>query len=200
MARTTKYTAAQSGTLETVHAVSDCSASALYLPLAGAHLDVRLTETPLLRWRWRIERSLDVAHEREKSGDDFAARVYVMFAFDTEHATIAQRLRHRLGEALYRRSIPGNAIDYVWTSHEPRGARWDNPYAPESKMASLGAGPMLEWRSEEVDVETDYRTLFGTAPPPIVAVAVMTDSDDSCQRATAEFADLGFTARQGRRR
>ncbi len=123
-----------------------------------------------------------------------------MFAFDPEHATIAQRLRHRLGEVLYRRSIPGNAIDYVWTSHEPRGARWNNPYAPESKMISLGAGPMPEWRSEEVDVETDYCTLFGTAPPPIVAVAVMTDSDDSCQRAAAEFADLGFTARQDRRR
>ena len=36
----------------------------------------------------------------------------------------------------------------------------------------------------------DYRTLFGAAPPPIVAVAVMTYSDDSCQRATAEFAEV----------
>ncbi len=171
-----------------VRAESECSASALLLRVE----DVDLRRMPLLRWRWRVEHRLDLADERHKGGDDFAARVYVMFRFDPARASWLERARRRVAEAFYGRELPGNAINYVWSSREPAGAVWDNPYTASSKMVSLGAGPLPEWRSEEVNVWDDYRRLFATDPPALVGVALMSDSDDSCGRAVAWLAELRF--------
>ena len=35
-----------------------------------------------ISWRWRLERCLDNAEESERAGDDFAARVFVLFGRD----------------------------------------------------------------------------------------------------------------------
>ena len=171
-----------------VRATSECAASAIYLPVAG----VDLTRTPRLAWRWRIERGLEVADERTRRGDDFAARVYVTFRFDPERAPFAERLRYRLARALYGERVWGRALVYAWTSHELAGARWDSPVAAGAKMISLGCGPLPAWATAEVDVAADFAAAFADAPPPLQAVALMTDSDDTCSGATADFADLRF--------
>jgi hypothetical protein len=95
---------------------------------------------------------------------------------------------------MFGSELPGNAINYVWSSREPAGAAWENPFTAHSRMVSLGAGPLGMWRSEDVDVLADYRTHFGDPVPTVVAVAVMSDSDSSCQRAEAHLARFRFVA------
>lgn len=189
--RASRYQPVDLDGVRAVRAESECSASALVLPVKN----VELRRTPLLRWRWYVERQLDLANERQKGGDDFAVRLYVMFRFEPERASWLERARRRVAEVLYGQDLPGNTINYVWSSREPAGSVWDNPYAASSKMVSLGAGPLPEWRSEEVDVWSDYRRLFGTDPAGLIAVALMSDSDDSCGRTAAWLAELRFATR-----
>jgi hypothetical protein len=189
--RQTTYTVVRTGGIEALKAESDCSASAMYLPLGK----VDLSSTPMLHWRWKIEKRLRVGDERTKAGDDFAARTYVMFRFDPERASFWQRAQHALGSKLYGDVIPGNTINYVWSSREPPGSKWDNPFTGASKMVSVGTGPTSGWVSQVVDVDSDYRELFGHAPPPLLALAVMTDSDNSCQAAVAYYTDFRFVSR-----
>jgi hypothetical protein len=104
-------------------------------------------------------------------------------------------MRRAVAAKLYGRDLPGRALNYVWTAHQPAGARWDNPFAEAAKMISLGRGPLPEWKEERVDLVADYESSFGTPPPAATALAVMTDADNSCQRAAAAFADFRFTGR-----
>jgi hypothetical protein len=187
----TTYTVVRDGDTQAVKAVSDCAASALYMPVT----DIDLARTPRLQWRWKVEQPLAVADERVKKGDDFAARAYVMFRFDPDRASLWQRLQHAIGTRLYGEVIPGGAINYVWASREARGAKWDNPFASTAKMVSLGSGPLPQWTTEVADVAEDYRDLFGHEPPPVLAVALMTDTDNSCQQAIAYYADFRFLSR-----
>jgi hypothetical protein len=184
----TRYEAVTSDGVAGVKATSHCSASAFYVALKG----VDLSSTPRLHWRWRIEQGLEVRNERGKPGDDFAARVYVMFRFDAEHASLWERAVHALGTKLYGDIVPGHAIDYVWSSHEPAGAAWDSPYSAASKMVSLGRGPHSEWSAVVVDVAADYMKFFGQSAPPLLALGLMTDSDNTCQSAVADYADFRF--------
>ncbi len=171
-----------------VRSDSRCSASALAVPLERVDLEA----TPLLRWSWKIEQPLAPREERVKAGDDFAARVYLTFRFDPRGASWGERLRNRIGRSIYGREVPGRALNYVWTSSEPAGESWDNPFAPASKMISLGSGPLPEWRSQEVNVVRDYQRFFeGDLAQPL-GLAIMTDSDNSCSRASAWFADFAF--------
>jgi len=177
--------------VQAVLAESRCAASALVYPLAG--LDV--ARTPVLHWRWKIVHPLQVEDERRRRGDDFAARVYVMFDFEPARASFWDRMQRALATKLYGAELPGNALNYVWTAGQPRGARWDNPFTDAVKMISLGRGQLRDWREERVDVAADYGSSFGTPPPAATALAVMTDADNSCQQATAAFADFGFASR-----
>jgi len=187
----TRYRAVRDGVATVLRAEANCSASAIYYPFDSS----RWARMPRLSWRWRIAAALPPHSEREKSGDDFAARVYVMFAFDPKRASWWERLRHQAGKALAGGMLPGSAINYVWTTGEGRGQVWKNPYAAESRMVSLGKGPLGGWRREEVDVLADYRRLFGHNPTRLLGVAVMTDADDTCGHALAYYADVVFRAR-----
>ena len=188
--RHTSYLPSPEGNPEAVRAAAECAASALVLPLS----DIDLTRTPVLRWRWRVLRPLEVADERSKTGDDFAARVYVMFRFEPERASLLERARRRLGNAFFGTEIPGTALSFVWTAGIEPGAIWTNPHAMESKMISLARGASEGWRDASVDVTRAYQQAFGHPPPVAFGLGIMTDADDTCQSAVAEYADFRFTA------
>jgi hypothetical protein len=191
IARHTTYSVVRDHGVDAFKADADCSASARYLPLH----DIDLQQTPRLQWRWKVERGLPPHDEREKAGDDFAARVYVLFQFDPRHASLWDRLRHRVGRAWYGDVVPGNALCYVWASREAPGTGWKSPYGIDSQLIALGSGPLPEWTEETADVAADYRAAFGHAPPPIVGIAVMTDTDNTCQQAVAYYAGLQFVSK-----
>jgi hypothetical protein len=182
------------GTPGWLRSESECAASARIVPLR----DLDLARTPILHWRWRVDRALEIADERSKPGDDFAARVYVMFRFQPEKASLFQRLRHRIGAAAYDLEPPGTALSLVWSSREPEGESWKSPYGEESAMRVVASGATREtgtWYKESMDVAATYRQAFGAEPPPLLALGVMTDADNSCGQASAGFAEFRFSTR-----
>ena len=173
-----------------VRAEADCAASALVLPLEGVDLE----RTPVLRWRWRVDRPLDIPDERSREGDDFAARVYVMFRFEPERASFVERARNSLGSRLFGTQMPGSTLNFVWTSREEPGSLWTNPFVASSRTIALARGAATDWREEAVDVVASYRRAFQRRPPPPLALGIMTDADNACQRAEARYAGFRFTA------
>jgi hypothetical protein len=191
--RHTSYTRVQEGGRAVLRAESECAASGLTLRLA----ELDLADTPLLRWRWRVDEALDIEDERARRGDDFAARVYVLFPFEPSRATWMQKLRHGLGGAIFGVEPPGSALSFVWSSRAEPGSAWVSPYSAETRLVALARGRSDTWRSESVDVAHHYRSAFGHEAPPPLALGIMTDADDSCQRAVALYADFSFAAPGG---
>lgn len=191
--RASVYETVREEGLAAVRAESRCSASGLVLPLEHVDLD----RTPVLRWKWKVEKPLPARSERARSGDDFAARVYVLFRFEPSRASLWERLQHRVAGRLYGESVPGDALNYVWSSGEERGETWRNPFTDRSWMVSLGRGPLPSWRDEDVDVAADYRAGFGVDPPPVVGIGLMTDSDNLCGEAVAYYAEFRFVEPEG---
>lgn len=173
-------------------ATSQCSASAMLLALPE---DFELAKTPRLAWRWKIEEGLDVPNERTSEGDDFAARVYVLFRFDAERASLWRRFQDELGQRIFGAEIPGEALSYVWASRVAVGEHWTSPSQEDARLLVLESGSnqeaSREWREVIVDLAQDAARVFDPAPRrPPYAVGLMTDSDDSCQQATSWFADF----------
>jgi hypothetical protein len=188
IANQTRYTLESFEGVEFAKAESNCGASGLVLRLDAIHLD----QTPLLSWRWRVDRGLDLSQEQTKAEDDFAARVYIMFELDKSRASTFQRLRQRLAKLIYGEGIPGSALNFVWTSRLPAGTVWDNPFESSAKMIALAQGANEGWRTETVDVVARYLELFRSPVPPPLGLAIMSDSDNSCRRTEARFADFKF--------
>jgi len=139
-------------------------------------LDLRPGLVGKIRWRWKIDGALsDDTNEKSKTGDDYAARVYVVF----EPHLVSWRTR---------------AICYVWASGQPVGSTYKNPYSHSVRMIVVESGKKnkREWVAEERNFVADYRKAFGANPKMVTGVAVMVDTDNSNQFAMSYFDDLSI--------
>ena len=171
LTKPTRYEVVLDGGRPVLHATSRTAHAGLLR--ASEHVAPRHAQ---LTWRWKITAPLTGnTRERERAGDDYAARVFVVF----ETSAIPLRTR---------------AINYVWAAHEPAGATYPSPYTRNVGMVVVrsGAAEAGRWHTESRDVLADYRRHFGEPPTRISAVAVLVDTDNTHREAEAWFADLAF--------
>jgi len=175
-----------------LHATADGSASGLVFRHQGA-----VADAPVLRWRWKIAATLPKGDEREKRGDDYAARVYVTFKYEPSRAGLATRLKYAAIKAVRGEYPPHDAIAYIWANKLAAGEAVHSPYTKRVMMVAARSGESAagEWRSEKRNVLEDYRRLFGKEPPPYAGIALMTDADDTRGAAEAWYADVVLSAR-----
>lgn len=149
-------------------------------------------ESLILRWRWKVSNVYDGGNAREKSGDDYPARIYVAFAFQPEKAGFFERAKRATVETLFGEELPGNALNYIWANQVPTGTRVPNPFAESTQMLAVNSGEQQtgEWVTVERDIVADYRAAFDEAPPTIIGIGIMTDSDNTGGAATAWYGDI----------
>lgn len=150
-----------------IKATSRSAASALYYKI-----NYDLKEYPILKWRWKVDHVLSKGDESKKEGDDYAARVYVVFPSMIFWNT--------------------KAINYIWANKLPVGKGVPNPFTSSAIMIAVETGPRHtgRWMEERRNVLEDYRTFFGQDPPPAGAIAIMTDTDNTGEEATAWYGPI----------
>lgn len=166
------------------------------MTLLGRPLDIDLAATPHLCWLWRIDAPLVSADMTRKSGDDYAARVYLTFQVAPEALEIGTRAKLALARTLYGDRVPDAALNYVWDNRQPVGTLRDNAYTDRARMIVLrsGAGDTGRWLLERRDVAADFRRAFGDLPARLTGLAVASDTDNTGERAHAGFAEFRFVA------
>jgi hypothetical protein len=84
---------------------------------------------------------------------------------------------------------------YVWDVAGSAGQTFWNPYTKRVRTIVVegGRGRVGQWLAYERDVVADYRAAFGEDPPPVSGVAIMTDADNTGDRASAWFGDVNLT-------
>jgi len=160
-------------------------------------LDADAGSTPLLRWAWRVERSLPASDFSSKAGDDYAARVYVLFDRPSAQLSLGTRLRHAAAQLLSPLPLPTAAICYVWGGPQqaPGSTGW-NPYTETVRMVVVdsGDGHAGQWRSVQRDLRQDWQQAFGGPLPRINGLALGLDTDNAGGEAQAWFGDLSLVA------
>lgn len=167
---TTDYRLVKEGSRMVVKATSHNSASGMVRKIRFAPSKHRY-----LHWSWKIKETIKNGDEKLKSGDDYAARVYVVFP----------------GRYFWQMK----AINYIWANKLPKGSFIASAYAANSKMVAVESGNAKagQWLTEERDLFADYRTLFGTDPPEAEAVVIMTDTDNTGGVAEAWYGDIALS-------
>lgn len=166
------------------------------IALLARPLNIDLQSTPVLCWRWRVDAPLIHADLSKKSGDDFAARVYVAFSLPDRALSLGQRLKLGLARQLFGAQVPDAAINYVWDNRHPIGFEAPNSYTDQAHMRVLesGAARAGRWIEERRDVFADAHRLFGTDQIEAEQLAIASDTDNTGEYAHAGFADFHFVA------
>jgi hypothetical protein len=186
--RHTQYELVRDETGVVVKARSEASGS-------GLTKEIRIDpkEYPIVRWRWRAENLLEKSDVRRKEGDDYPVRLYITFEYDPDKVSFAKKLKYKAGRALFG-AIPIGALNYIWDGKTPAGTIVDNAFTDFAKMIVVrsGSADLGRWVEEERNVYEDYRKAFNEEPPMINGVAIMTDTDNTKEAATAYYGDIQF--------
>jgi len=186
--RSTTYEVVKDGDKTVVKADSDVSAS-------GLTKEVRINprDYPIIRWRWKVNNLVQKSDATRKDGDDYPARVYVTFEYDPDKVSVGKKLKYKAGRVLFG-DIPIGAINYVWETKAPIGVILDNAYTDFVKMIVVQSGPnhVGLWIDETRNIYDDYKKAFGEEPPMINGVAIMSDTDNTKERAVAYYGDITF--------
>ena len=163
----TEYRLLQEDGRVVVQATSNAAASGMVKQLEFDPAKYRY-----LRWSWKIADTVKGGDEKTKAGDDYAARLYVVFP----------------GLFFWQTK----AINYIWANKLPKGETIPNAFTANAMMVAVESGSSLagRWLQEERDILADYKQLFGEDPPKAGAVAMMTDTDNTGASAVAWYGDI----------
>jgi len=146
---------------------------------SGLVLDVAFdpAELPILTWRWKVEKLVAQSDPTRKAGDDYPARVYVVFPHWFFPKT--------------------RSLNYIWATGYPVEKPIPNPFTGNAVMIAVESGPerVGKWVTERRDLVADFRAAFGEDPPKAGAIAIMTDTDQTGERAVAWYDDLRLESR-----
>ncbi len=151
-----------------LHLISDKNSFGIY---REEKFDIR--ETPVLRWKWKVTRLPEGGDVREKSKDDQAAQLYVMFP-------------------RFPAAINSRMVGYIWDSSTPAGTKVTSRKSSNTRYVVLHSGKegLGGWVEERRNVYTDYKDLFGEEPPEGGGITLMIDSNDTKSSAESFFSDI----------
>ena len=158
----------------------------------------RLAANAVLRWSWQLERGLPASDLASKQGDDSPLKLCVLFDLPLDGLGFAERTRMRLARTLSGEALPGATLCYVWDRLLPAGAALANAYTPRVRYIVVNSGEPRagQWFSHERRIAADFLRAFGhEAPvePPLLAVLVGADADNTAGHSMAYVGDVGLT-------
>ena len=129
-------------------------------------------EFPVLSWRWKVSDTISKGDSRSKAGDDYAARIYVVFPHWFFPKT--------------------KTLNYIWANQLPKNSSQLSVYTSNDMMIAVESGSAKagEWITVQRNLLDDYRQAFGEEPAKVGAIAIMTDTDNTGETVEAWYGDI----------
>jgi len=183
----TRYSMTEIDQRTVLHAVADGSASGLYVPLTQR-------DAGTLRWMWKTNDVIRVADNAVSHREDAPLRIFVAFDGDRSSLPLKDQLMYEMARITTGREMPYATLMYIWGGKRPEGSVLNNPHTDRVRMIVVDSGTRhtKEWRCHERDLRADYRKAFGAEPGKVLAVGLMTDTDNTKSRAEAWYGDIAI--------
>jgi hypothetical protein len=165
------------------------SASGLVHPL-----EVDPQRYPVLDWDWKITGLIPGADNTRKHTEDSPARVVVSFSGDVSTLPLADRMFFDNVRLMTGQQLPYATLMYIWENRAPVGTIIPNLHTSRIKMVVAGSGEdrIGSWQHVTRNLAEDFRRAFGEEPGRVTAVAIMSDTDNTGEQASAYYGDISF--------
>lgn len=146
-----------------------------------------------LRFSWRKLALIADANMALRDKDD-ALRIVLAFDGDRSRLSARDQMMSELALTLTGEEMPYATLMYVWCNQREVGSVITNPRTDRIRklvLESGGAG-LGQWLDYERDIRADYRRVFGEEPGRLMAVGLMTDTDNTRGSALTWYGPVSF--------
>jgi hypothetical protein len=188
----TEYKLVDEGGVTVLEANSSAAATGL-----AQRIPIDVAQFPIVEWRWKINRLIDSADNKQASKEDAPVRLVFEFDGDKRKLSFSERAQFSLAEGISGRESPYATLMYIWSKDLPVGTVFANPRTNRVQMvvASSGAGGVGAWQSLSRNLREDYRKAYGEEPGRLMAYGVLSDTDNTGESVRAWYGDILFKAR-----
>jgi Protein of unknown function (DUF3047) len=172
-----------------LNARANAAASGLGHPVT---FDIR--SAPILEWRWKVSSLIEAADNTDSSKEDSPARIILEFDGNKSKLPLKDRAFFALGKSLAGHDVPYATLMYVWTTRGAVNAVIPNPRTARVQMIAAASGPagVGAWQTVKRNVVEDFRRAYGEDPGQLLAVGVLTDTDNTGANVEAWYGDIRF--------
>lgn len=187
----TTYTVVADGRGNVIEANSVDSASALMAKGDG----IDLSATPVVTWRWKVDKAIPGADNRVADKEDSPARLVFFFDGDKSSLPFGDRAAMSLAKA-GGEDLPYATLMYIWSNDATTGGVIQNPHTDRVQMLVVAGGDasLGKWQTFSRNVAADYERIYKEKPGKLLGYGVFTDSDNTHASAHAWYGDVKFSA------
>lgn len=167
------------------HAQSSASMLRQRLDIAPEHLG-------RVHFNWQVESLLPQADMSVRESEDSPVRLILAFEGDRSQFSAKNAMLSELTQALTGEAMPYATLMYVWSNQHPVDSVIINPRTDRVRKWVVESGPqhLNQWRHYQRDIRADFEKAFGEPPGKLVALAIMTDSDNTQGNVRAWYGDI----------
>jgi hypothetical protein len=190
--RASRYSPANYEGRNTMAAYASSSASML-----RQFVKVEPDDLHLLRFSWKVPALIADSDLAVRGLGDSPVRVVLAFEGDRSSFSLKNAMLSELSHAMTGEPLPYATLMYVWSNHHPAGSVIQNPRTDRIRKIVLESGPAAlgQWRTYERDIRADFENAFGEAPGALLAIGIMTDSDNTQSTTQAWYGPVQLVAR-----
>jgi len=183
----TSYTLKRYQGKTVIHADADASASGLMVPLKP-----RTVEGKELIWEWKALGHIESADNTQGHTDDAPLRIMLAFDGDKSKLSLRDQMAFELAHLISGQEMPYATLMYIWSSKAHETPILTNKYTSRLKMIIVDSGDehVGQWRKHQRNIEKDYREAFQEKPGKLIAVGIMTDTDNTKSLVKAIYGDI----------
>nr|WP_145549073.1 DUF3047 domain-containing protein [Variovorax boronicumulans] len=150
-----------------------------------------------LAFSWKVPALIAGADMAARDADDAPVRLVLAFEGDRSRFSAKNAMLSELARALTGEEMPYATLMYVWCNTRAQNSVILNPRTDRIRkiVVESGSGGLGQWRDYERDVRADFVRAFGEEPGALLAVGIMTDSDNTGSRVQAWYGPLDLRPR-----
>ena len=171
-----------------VWAHADSAASGL-----ARRLNLDPAATPWIEWRWRVDALVPGADNSDRYAEDSPVRIVLAFDGDRRRLPIRDQLFFEQARLLSGgQEMPYATLMYIWENQRPVDSIITNPNTSRVRkvVVSTGETGVGTWQSYRRNFVEDYRRAYGADPGRLIGIAILTDTDNTRQRVSAQYGKI----------
>ena len=134
-----------------------------------------------LRFSWKVPGLIAGADLGLREKEDSPVRLVLAFDGDRSRMSPRDHMLSELARTLTGEEMPYATLMYVWSNHHAPGTVLKSSRTERIRKLVLESGPdrLNRWLDYERDIRADFVAAFGEEPGRLMAVGIMTDTDNT---------------------
>jgi hypothetical protein len=134
-----------------------------------------------LAFSWKVDGLPAGADLRDAQAEDSPVRVVLAFGGDRTRLSPRAHRMSELSRLITGEELPYATLSYVWSAQDPLETVINHPRTDRIRKLVVASGEanLGRWQDYQRDVHADFVRAFGEEPGPLLAIALMTDTDNT---------------------